>query len=258
MNLLLSFYPYALGLCFARVLAIFLTVPFFGGKSVPMRIRGIMAFVVTLAILPTAPPEWLEAISRIRTLPGVLLALLGEFLLGALIGVVCGSFQAACEFAGYVVGMSGSLSMAQTMNPIDGQSAQVMEQICRMLFVLLVILFNGHLVLIHMIANSLADTPNPLLLCNASLFDTLITLGRGIFVWGLALAMPVVCASMLLNVSLGLIARVASGFNILFLSMPIRFFMAVTLFAMMIRFSAPFFTRHVTLMLQACRFALAP
>jgi flagellar biosynthetic protein FliR len=258
MNLLLSFYPHALGLCFARVLAIFITVPFFGGKAVPMRIRGIMAFVVTLVILPAAPPEWLEAIARIRTLPSVVLAVLGEFLLGALIGLVCNSFQAACTFAGSVIGQSGSLSMAQSMDPIDGTSAQVMQQICRMLFVLLVILFNGHLVLIHMIANSLADTPNPFLLFDASLLDMLLTLGRGIFLWGLALAMPVLCASLLLNVSLGLIARVASGFNILFMSMPIRLFMAITLFAMTIRLSIPFFTRHVTLMLEACRFALAP
>jgi flagellar biosynthetic protein FliR len=258
MNLQLSFYPHALGFCFARILAIFITVPFFGGKAVPMRIRAMMAFVVTLVILPMAPPVWLEAIAQIQTLPAVVLALLGEFLLGALIGLVCGSFQAACAFGGSVVGKAGSLSMAQSMDPVDGASSQIMEQICRMLFVLLVLLFNGHLVLIHMIADSLTDTPNPFLIFDESLFDTLLTLGRGIFLWGLALAMPVLCASMLLNVSLGLIARVASGFNILFLSMPIRLFMAVTLFAMTIRLSIPFFTKHITLMLQACRFALAP
>ena len=72
------------------------------------------------------------------------------------------------------------------------------------------------------------------------------------FEWGLKFGLPVMCAGLILYVCLGLMSRLAPDFNVLFLSLPIRLLVGISVFGLALRFSGGYFERIMDDMLAGC------
>jgi flagellar biosynthetic protein FliR len=211
-----------------------------------------MALVITVALLPTLPPAWADAAREIQTLPGMLLALLNEVLLGATVALICNVFIGACLLAGGLAGQASSLMMAQSIDPFSGSSSQIMEQILQVLFVLLVLLHGGHLALLQMLGASFKAVPPAMTWISGSLGDTILSQGTSLFAMGLQLAMPLLAGGLVVSVCFGLIGRLAPEFDVMYMSFPVHLAVGLMLFGLLIRFGAGTFTRMIDQMLTQC------
>lgn len=251
MEIQLSHYPRVMLLVLARVAAVMGTAPFYGHR-VPAHIRICMALVVSLALLPALPPAWEAAALRVRTAPDMLLALLSEALLGAAVGLVCQLFVTACLLAGAITGRGSALMMAQSIDPFSGISTQIMAQILQVVFVLLVLLNDGHLALLRLLGASFRGVPPTLGWMNGGVGRQLVGLSAEAFSVGLRLAMPIMAVSLVVNVCFGLIARLAPEFNVLFLSLPVKLLIGLSLFGLLLRHAGGAFGRMIEHMLAHC------
>ncbi len=251
MEFQLGCYPQVFILTLARTGAIVFAMPFFEAR-LEVQIRIGIALAVTLALLPTLPPVWVQAASEITTLPAILLAMLNEVLLGGAIGLICNVFVGACQMAGELMGFSSSLNAAESLDPFSGLSSPAMEQILRILFVLIILLSNGHLALLRMLGASFRTIPPVMTWISAGLGERILALGTSMFTLGLGLAIPIMAAALLVDVCFGLIARLAPEANILFLSLPVRLCIGLGLFGIVLRCSAGSFARLVEQMLEQC------
>ena len=256
MNIEIGYYPQVLLLVLSRVAAVVWMVPFFGGTTLSPRIKISTALVIALAILPVVPGEWAAAAGQIYTLAQMLVAVLREILLGAVIGLICHCFVAACMFSGTQAAHSASLSMANTIDPLHGAQSNTLALLLQTVFILIVVTSNGHLALIRFLAMSFQESPRSLLAVDNFAAMTL-ALGSTIFDWGVRLALPAICAGLVVNVGMALAARMAPSFNVLFLSLPIRLFVGLSVLGMTLKHGADAFERLMMEMLEACKWALA-
>ncbi len=252
MEIQFGYYPNVIPLVFARIATIMVTVPFFGSNQVSIPLKMAMAFVITMILLPVIPPEWTEIARGIHTLPDLVLALLSETLLGAALGFICHVFQGIVLMAGSIQGRSSSLMMARAMDPLSGTSSDIMATILQTTFVVMVLLNNGHLALLKMVSVSFTTTGHSMQWMNDDFFGLIMSVGSIMFDWGLRMALPVMCAGLIVDVCMGLITKLAPDFNVLFLSLPIRLTIGISLFGLGIRFGDEMFGRIIDQMLLRC------
>jgi len=256
MEIQFGIFPQVFILVFSRVGAIVMGTTFLGGKAVPNRVRIGVTFAITIALLPMVPDNWILAASAVTTVPTILLAVLGEIFLGLAVGLICNTMVSLCVIGGEVIGLQSAMSMARELDPNSGIQNPVYSILMQKVFILIVLLSGGHLLIIRMVGESFFTVMPQMTWMSIDIVKAIITLGTVMYEWGLRLAAPVLGAAMVLNVALGLMARLAPNFNILFLSLPIRVFVGISCIGLILRFGNSFFSTIIDLMMAACQSVL--
>ncbi|MDB5777111.1 MAG: flagellar biosynthesis protein FliR [Herbaspirillum sp.] len=200
-----------------RILGLIAIAPPFGGGSVPSRIKLMLGILIAILIAPNIPaPPAIDPMS----LPALLL-LTQQVIIGASMGMAVRMVFAAVEMAGQIISMTMGLSFAVFFDPSSqGQTAAV-SQLLSYLATLIFLAVNGHLVLISVLSDSFTTLPiSAQPMTTESLHQLVIWCGT-IFSMGLQLAMPVVGALLVTNLSLGILSRSAPQLNLFGIGFPI-------------------------------------
>ncbi|QBG47389.1 type III secretion protein [Verrucomicrobia bacterium S94] len=222
MDLYLPLYPITLLLVFFRFAALAGMTAVFGRRLIPVRIRIAIAMALTWFAASHLPPEWTAHCREITTTGALVVAVLGELLLGAAMGLVCDLFFAVLNMTGMIIGRESSLMMARMMDPVGGEDDIIISTLFSMLLSLLVLLWDGHLFLIKLMMESFQVLPPGFSWFRQELLEMYTLLGRDVFAWGVRFALPAMVGGLLVAAAMGLMARMAPEFNVLFLSLPIR------------------------------------
>lgn len=219
-----------------RVLALFAVAPLLSHRAVPARIKVALAVGIALVLAPTIPtPPITDALS------GAGLALLAQnILVGLMLGFAVRLVFAALELAGELIGLQMGLSFAGFFNPASGMTQNAVGSFMSLLALLMFIAIDGHLMLLHALAESFRLFPLsgggtlPLAL------DDLVRLGSGMFAIALSLALPFLAVMLLTNVVLGVLARVAPQLNVFAIGFPMTILVGLaTLMLMLPYIEAP-------------------
>ena len=218
-----------------RVGAMFMAAPLFGTAMVPMRVRLIvvLALSTALAALLPAPPELaLDA--------HTVLAMTREVALGLAIGFLFRLAFEAIAFAGELVSQGMGLSFAQMLDPLRGVQSPVMSQLFTLVGALTFFAFDGHLLLIRVVFQSYTALPAGGTSAAASLLQTIPAFGGTMLAAGLSLALPIVIAMLVVNITFGVLARTAPALNPISIGLPAALFVGfVLLIALVPRMAAP-------------------
>ena len=109
---------------FLRVLALFGAMPVVAQRSVPMRLRVALAFLIALcaqAALPEMPRVALDSAQG-------LLVVVQQVLIGVSLGFAARIVFAAIEFAGEIVGLQMGLNFAGFFDPATGGQATTLSR----------------------------------------------------------------------------------------------------------------------------------
>ena len=207
-----------------RLTAFFFAMPMFTTSHIPMRYKIAFLSVVSFVLLPLAPTEWFGTMT-IKHLDLVTLSIfmLSEAALGLVIALVFMTAMEVFSFGGYLIDQELGYSMASLMDPGTEVETSVFSSFMMQLFIIIFLIFDGHLEVVRIAASSLQTLPPGTYLINDSMVGGVMGLTARIFVVGLQLALPVMAVNMLLNISLGIIARIGEEFPVLMLSFAIRF-----------------------------------
>ena len=220
------FLPFALLL--TRVAAFISAAPIIGGKSTPKVFKVGLAVVLTIFLGSyVVVPPYLGQVHWARAI----VMLVHELLCGLAFGFAAKLIFSAIEQGGRMMGRSMGMAMAQIMDPTSGTTTQPIAMIFSMCFILLFLGAGGHHVLITIIVRSydafpIGSPPNI-----AAMADLVVESGSTMLLFALRLASPVLAATMLLSVVLGILARLLPEMNILMLSMPMRMGMGLVIAA---------------------------
>lgn len=229
MQFTLPIYPITVLLVLFRFSTLVGMTAVFGRSMVPVRVRLMVAVALTWFAVAHLPPEWNEHCQGINTLSALTIALVGEILLGAAIGLVCDMFFAILNMSGHIFGRESSLTMARMVDPTSGQEDTIISSLFAILFTVLVLLWDGHLYFIKLVMESFRVLPPGFFWFRKELLEMYTLLGSDIFQWGLRFALPAMVGGLLVAVVMGLMAKMAPDFNVLFLSLPIRLLMGISI-----------------------------
>lgn len=217
-------------LVFVRIGGVFVAAPFFSQRFIPVQVKvlvgAILAFSLTGLVAGPLPPYVTHPL-------GFTLAVMVEALTGALLGFAAQFVLYVVQFAGDIIGFQMSLSMAQIYNPISGEPSNPVGQLLTLGVMLLFVLLDGPQQVVIALATSFTVVPlggadlaagGPLLLEWAGVF----------FASALRLAAPFMVTLFLIDVALGVFARVVPQADLFSLSLPLKLLVGIGLFALFI------------------------
>jgi flagellar biosynthetic protein FliR len=214
-----------------RVLALFSVAPLLSHRAVPLRIKLALAVGITAVLVPTLPaPPITDALS------GAGLALLVQnILVGVMLGFAVRLIFAALELAGELIGLQMGLSFAGFFNPASGMAQNAVGSFMSLLALLMFIAIDGHLMLLHALAESFRLFP--LVGERGGLplgMEEIVRLGSGMFSIALSLALPFLAVMLLTNIVLGVLARVAPQLNVFAIGFPLTILVGLTTLMLML------------------------
>ena len=225
----------AFGYPFLRILALMSSAPLFSHASVPVPVRIGLAFAVTIVVataLPAAP-----FVSPF-TLAGAILVV-QQILVGLAIGLAMQLVFAAVTLAGDMIGLQMGLSFASFIDPQNSEQAPIIGGFLSLVLMLVFLAINGHLALIAAMADSFSVMPIGPGGWRSLDAMRLVHAGAGLFATGVALALPVVGALLLVNLTLGVLTRTAPQLNLFAVGFPVTLTVGLVMLLLALPFAVP-------------------
>ena len=227
---------------FLRVLAVFSSAPIFSARSVPMRARVGLAFLVAICAQPTLADQPMIGLTD----PGAVGAVVHNVAIGLAIGLAVRIVFAAVEMAGEIVGLQMGLNFAGFFDPTTNSQTSTVGRFFGNMAMLLFVVMNGHLLLILAVASSFHAFPVGDGMLSAVSTMRLHELGGLIFFYGLWIALPMIGMLLFVNVVMGIMSRIAPQMNVFAIGFPLTISMGL----LGIAFTLPMLDRPVAQLLQ--------
>ena len=202
---------------FIRVAALVSVAPIFGTRTVPARVKLIIAIALTMMIAPILPKmAYIDPLS----FDGFLTAF-HQFLIGIAMGFMVSLIFGALITGGQMIAQLMGLGFASMMDPQNGVSVPVVGQFYTILATLIFLVLNGHLVLVDILASSFQTLPIGEYGMNPDKIWQLMMWSKWIFVGAVVIALPAVTSLLLVNVAFGVMTRASPQLNIFAVGFPI-------------------------------------
>lgn len=203
-------------LALVRILGVFSSAPLFGNRAIPPTMRIALGLSMTVLMAPSLPVVALDLLAW----PG-LLALIRQFLIGIAMGFSMSLIMTAVELSGELISMTMGLGFATFFDPHSQGHSSSLSQYLATLSLLIFIGSDLHLQFIETLANSFISLP----LDGAGLerlqFKALALQGGQIFSLALQLALPILTALLIVNMTLGVLTRAAPQLNLFGIGFPL-------------------------------------
>ena len=201
---------------FARVAAMISLAPIFGSQTVPVKVKIIIAIVITYSCVNFIKHD--ELIDPL-SFHGLLI-LSQEVLIGLLIGFAFSLVFDALITGGQIVAQLMGLGFASMMDPQNGVSVPVIGQFYTVIAALIFLSLNGHLLLVEMVVHSFNSIPIGGEI-SRDLFLNLALWSKWLFIGAIMVALPSIVALLVVNIAFGVMTRSAPQLNIFAVGFPI-------------------------------------
>ncbi|WP_251978172.1 flagellar biosynthetic protein FliR [Salinicola avicenniae] len=199
-----------------RILAFTMASPLWSMPSLPRQVRVLFGVGIAVAIAPALP--------AMPTIPIVSLEGLGlmvqQILIGVAMGLVLRIMIAVVLTAGEFISMQMGLGFATFYQPDSGTNTMVLSRILEMFTLLMFLAMNGHLIALEILAWSFEMLPIGTTSIDASFAETLARWGGTIFTSGMLMAVPIMTALLMINLSLGILNRASPQLSIFSVGFP--------------------------------------
>jgi len=209
-----------------RVSAFLLTAPFFSIRAVSVRIRVLLAVLLTWMVYPLTDWPLLDPFSAI----GLREAFLQVFI-GALMGLLLQIVNAALIIGGQAISASMGLSMANMVDPNMG-NVPVIAQFLIICSTLIFVGLGGHVIVISLLLESFQVLPIGQMVQVKSLMALTIEWSSMMFLGAVMIGLPLMSSLLFINIGLGVITRAAPALNIFAVGFPAMILAGIVLLSL--------------------------
>ncbi len=202
---------------FIRILALVGASPLFSESTIPVKVKIGLSFVLAAAIAPGLPP--MPTVSP-SSYEGLLL-LAQQVLIGVALGFAMRVIFAAVQTAGEYVGLQMGLSFASFFDPATGANTAVLSRFLNIISMLVFLALDGHLLMLAALVRSFDVLPLTPAVLDRNGLGVLVQWSGTIFVSGLLLSLPLVCALLTINLAMGILNRAAPQLTVFAVGFPI-------------------------------------
>ncbi len=207
-------------LVFIRISALLSVAPILGSQVVPVRIKVFLALFMSIVFLPMIKTD--QRLASL-TLSSMAPRAIKEALLGLFLGFNSKFIFEGFQFAGRLISTQMGLGMANLIDPDSGAPVTALGNIYSMVAIVLFLSLNGHHLVIEALYKSFdISSVTDLSLVNPAAQTKMLTMFNDLFVIGIKLAAPSMAALFLIEVCMGIMARIVPQMNIFFIGLPVR------------------------------------
>jgi len=202
---------------FLRVLAVFSVAPVFSMRSIPMRVKIGLAFLVALCAQGVLVDPPVISVNGREALGAVA----QQVAVGMAIGFAVRLVFTAVEMAGEFIGLQMGLNFASFFDPASNAQVSAVARFFSYMSMLLFVVINGHLLILMAVVKSFDRFPVDGNFLQALSQMRLYELGGSLFSSALWIALPMIGLLLFVNLTLGIISRVAPQMNIYSVGFPV-------------------------------------
>ena len=226
-----------------RIAALVSIAPIFGARFVPVNIKVAISVVLTVLVVSVVPQTTpIEPLSL-----GGAVAIFQQIIIGFAMGFSMLLVFSVFVTGGQIIALSMGLGFATMVDPQNGAQVPVLSQLYQLMVTLAFLAFNGHVILVEVLVDSFTVLPISSTGLTVESFWQIVSWGSYLFQGAVVLALPVIAALLVVNLSLGVIMRASPQFNILSIGFPIT----LTLGFIVIMITLPTFIPQVSLHMAA-------
>ncbi len=223
---------------FVRVSALLLSAPVFGTRLVPVRIRIVIAMVLTWVILPLLPAA---PVLDVLSVPALLL-LAQQVLIGVAMGFALQLIFNALIVAGENMAMSMGLGFASMIDPQNGVNVPVLSQFFVIIATLIFLTLDGHLAVITLLVRSFELMPVQDAWLSREAYWSVASWASVMLVGAVRIALPVVVSILIAYLALGVMTRAAPQLNVFSVGFPVILLFGFALLTLTMPSFLPAFT----------------
>lgn len=226
----------AFSLIAARMITLVTLVPFLGSKNAPGPVKIGIALMLTVILWPLAIANVKGGIPT--TLLPYLVMMLKEVFVGFSLGFVTAQIFYAVEMAGQIIDVTRGTNQIQLMVPELAERSSPYGDLNYQIALIIFLTSGLHTVFFEGLVQSFIAVPinqlPPFSAGSAQFYEEFMFLFGEIFKIAVTLALPVAAVCLIINISFGLINRIAPQINAYFLAMPATAVggMVITFFAL--------------------------
>ena len=199
-----------------RLSSLLVFAPIFSSAAIAPRIKVGFVFAMTVLLAPLVGSAR-GAVDDI-TMSGVL----GELAVGLVFGLSLMMLSEMVLFAGALLGMEFSFSLVNLMDPNSKVETPVLGEMLGWVNMLVLLGAGLHRTLLAAVMRSFNAVPVGTFVLSARTGAAMAQMAGGIFLAGVQLASPVIAAALTVEITIGLIGRLAPQLHSTVLSVPFK------------------------------------
>lgn len=212
-------------LVFTRITCFIHTAPFYGMNNTPRQVKIGLGFFVSVLLYYALMPH--EAVIYTSVL-GYAAIIIKEAVTGLLIGLGANICMSIVGFAGRIVDMEIGLSMMSQFDPTTRESLSITGIYYQYTTLLMLLVSGLHRYLMNALAQTYQLIPvNGFVFQGPKLLNAMTTFMRDYIMIGFQICLPIFIVATLMNVILGVLAKIAPQMNMFSVGIQIKILVGI-------------------------------
>jgi flagellar biosynthesis protein FliR len=201
----------------ARVSALMVFAPFLASATIAPRIKAGFTVALTALLYPVVAPS-LPTLSGARgwQVAG------GEFIVGLIMGITLQFVFEGVELAGQVVGFQVGHSLANLINPLSDAETPILSNFYQAVALLIFLQLDVHHWVLRGLAKSFEYCPPGMVVASPILAQQVWRADGGMLVMALQVSIPVLLATIVIDIALGFLGRASPQLPVLFVGISVK------------------------------------
>jgi flagellar biosynthetic protein FliR len=200
-----------------RLTGIMLFAPFFGSLVIPARVKAILVMALTALLYPMLSPRMPHV-----TISQWPMIAFGELMIGIAVGIATNVVFDGVQMAGSVLSVQMGYSLVNIMDPQTKVESTVMATFHQTIAMLIFLRLNVHFWILRALARSFEYLPPSSGHFGAGFTAAVLHAGSGVFAIGIQIAAPVLSATILADLALGLMGKASPQLPLMLLGPAVK------------------------------------
>jgi flagellar biosynthetic protein FliR len=200
-----------------RLTGIMIFAPFFGSVVIPARVKAVLVMSLTALLYPMISPKIPPM--NITQWPTVVF---GELLIGVALGVATNIVFDGVQMAGSVLSVQMGYSLVNILDPQTQVESTVMATFHQTIAMLIFLRLNVHFWILGALARSFDYLPPSSGHFGAAFTSAALDAGASVFAIGIQIAAPVLAATLVADIALGLLGKASPQLPLMLLGPAVK------------------------------------
>lgn len=218
-------------LVLARLSAFFVAGPLFSLGNIPGLVKIGLSFTMAVVIYPTMATG-----TELYPADGwqYIFALVREVMVGLALGYTATLVLNALIYAGSLIDMQIGFFMSLIFDPLAGATAGIVSRFLHLMGLAVLLAVDGHHMIISALSRSFSVVPVNTAQVSGDVAIFLIKVFAQVITLGVQIAAPLMAVMLVVDVTLGLLARTAPQINVFMLGFPIKIIFGMVTLGVMV------------------------
>jgi flagellar biosynthetic protein FliR len=224
-----------------RLSGLMLFAPMFGSVAIPVRVKAILVLALTALLYPMLAGR--IPVLSIRQWPTVIF---GELLIGVALGIATNVVFDGVQMAGQILSIQMGYSLVNILDPQTQVESTVVALFHQTMAMLIFLRLGVHLWILRAVARSFDYLPPSSWHLSAAFTEGALHVAASAFSTGVQIAAPVLSATLLADIALGLMGKASPQLPLMLLGPAVKSILGIVILTAALRYWPALFERLFT------------